>query len=809
MKRTHLMRWFCALAAATTLTTAAMAQTGGALHASTDDFRAPLLNPAALAVGNARGFAFDIGYENRSAAGFSAEVDDLSLFLAGDSLGYVYQRIDDENLHTFSFAFAPGDNVYLGTGSTLPSFNFDQAIYRIGVLARPLNLLSLSGTARYLAAPEDWEFTLGGALRPPGAVAPALQNRLTVAAETDLVDGSFSAPRIGVETELVDGLRADLRWDFSDESLVLGVSFALPHVRVGNQNRFDDGRVANGSVFLHAGPKRFRSVARRVESTYVEYAPGPSIIEQRSWPAFFPFSLWDSTITLPEVLDQIAVLRDDPGVAGIVFIDHNLRASHAGFLDIAAALQDFRAAGKEVIFYFEQTNTLNYALAASVADEIYLHPHGYLNLVGLTSIRIYLGELFERLGIEFVAFRSDDYKTGADTLTLDRMSDAEREALDSLLDSLYETVLAGIEQGRGTQLTAPAAELIDRGPYLIARNALEAGLVDGLLYRDELEDSIESRHRNARIAEATFPDTIRYDWSLPRRSPVALIYAVGDILGGESDLDVAIGSTTLARALRRAREDDAIEGVLLRIASGGGSSLGSDVIAREVALTAREKPVVVSMGGVAASGGYYIAAPADRIVAQPTTVTGSIGVFAVLPNIEDLSRNIGVNWDAIRRGERADFGIPFRRLTVGEADLIQESIDASYQRFIEVVAEGRGMEEDAVHAAGQGRVWTGAQAHDLGLVDQLGGWHTAMETVRQLTAPDWDPDRAIKLVPIHGRRGPLPTQLPRRIIHARARSGLPYEVQLLADAIEALGRYGDEIILMRLPYEYSGLLQQR
>ena len=779
----------------------AYAQFTAASHASGDDFRAPLLNPAAVAVGNARGLALALGYRNQSQNGFEADVDQVSLYLSGESLSYVFQHIEDSALHTVALAFEPFSNFYLGAASTLPQLETSSAVYRAGALLRPLDQLSLGATAYYLAEPDEWSFTFGAGLRPFGVLNPELQDRITLALDTDLQDGELLLPRLALETELLDGLRVDAGWDLERTVLTLGASFAFSHARFGNRVTLDEHSLQTGTVYTHVSRNRFRSIARGRHNSYIDYAPGPAVIEQRAWPDFFPFSLIASPITLPELLQQIETLRDDPSVGGIVFIDHNLQTSYANFQDIEAALLDFRSAGKQVVFYYEQTNTLNYALAASVADQVYLHPHGYLNLVGLSSVRLFLGQFFDTIGVEFVAFQSDEYKSGGDSLARDRMSDSEREALDSLLESLYTGLTAAIERGRGARLSASAAELIDRGPYLVAQQALDAGLVDALLYRDQLEDQIESRSQGARIVREEFPDRFSANWSQPPRAQVALIYAVGDIHGGESDVARTVGSATLARALREAREDERIEGVLLRVASSGGSSLGSDVIAREVALTAREKPVVVSMGGVAASGGYYIAAPAHHIVAQPATITGSIGVYAVIPNIEDLSQKLGLQWEAVKRGERADFGVPYRRLTAAESELIRASIDASYQRFLDVVAEGRGLQRDAVHQAGQGRVWSGAQAAELHLVDQLGGFSAAVEALRLRV----DPDRAIEMVPLSGQRGAIPSQIPRRLIAAHARAQLPRELQLLADAIEALERNGDELILMRLPYELDPL----
>ena len=798
MNRIHFIFVFLALA----LLVAAPAVSQGTNYsvATADDFVAPLINPAALAVGNARGFAFALDYESFSADrsdGISADLEGFSLFLSGRVGSYVFQRSDDSDVHTVALAGAITPNILLGVGANLPDLDWSDGRYTAGLLLRPANQLSIGGTARYAPDGETWNYRAGLGVRPLGMLDPRLENRLTFTADLPFSDGELLQPVLGLETELVNGLRGDVRFDLENDTLSLSLSFALPHARVGAGTRGSTDDLSRGSAFVHLSPGRFRSFDTPRRNTWIEYAPGPEIIEQRSMPGYFPFSLLDKSLPLGELLEQIAELRDDPAVTGIVFVDHNFLASHANFKEIADALAEFRARGKQVVFYYEQTGTLNYALAASVADAIYLHPQGYLNLIGFASVRLYLADFFDRFGIEFVALPSHEFKTGGDTFARASMSDAEREALESLLDSLYADLLNSIERGRAGRLAAPAADLIDRGPYLVAANALEAGLVDALLYRDQLVEQLERLHPGSHVATAQFSPRMQYDWRMPPTTNVALIHAVGDIRRGEGDPGTVVGSDTLVRAIRSAREDNAIDGILLRIASPGGSSLASDSIAREVALAAAEKPVVVSFGGTAASGGYYIAVPAHHIVAQPVTITGSIGVLVVLPNVEGLAEQLDINWETIRRGERADFGVPLRRLSPEERELIETSVAAGYRRFLEVVAEGRGMDIDEVHAVAQGRVWTGSQAAERGLVDELGGLADAVEAIRLRT----NPDRAVNLVPVTGRSGFFSAEQPRLITRAYAYRDLPQEVRIIAEALEGMRAYGDEVVLMRMPYD--------
>lgn len=767
--------------------------------ATTDDFRAPLVNPAGVAFGNARGFALAVDYESPRVGSeeVAADPEGFSLYLSGTNGSYVYRRRDRASIHDAAIAGSPAPNVFLGAGARLPGFDGTQGSYTAGLLLRPLDQLSLGGTARYHTEDERWDYRMGAGVRPFGVLDSRLENRVTVTADLILADRDLLQPTLGVETELVNGLRGDARFDLEHGTFSFSLAVALPHVRAGNDMRTAESELRRGSAFVHISPIRFRSIDTPRSNTWIEYAPGPTIIEERLLPDHFLFSWMDPSLALPELLDQIAHLRDDPAVAGLVFVDHSFLTSHANFKEIAAALDEFRSRGKQIVFYYEQTNTLNYALAASVADAIYLHPHGYLNLVGFASIQLYLAGFLDRLGVEVVAVPSHDYKTGGDTLARSSMSDAEREALESLFDSLYADLLAAIENGRADRLAAPATDLIDHGPYLVAAHALEAGLVDDLIYRDQLAERLERFRPGSHVAVAQFSPMMRTDWSVPRTTRIALIHAAGDIRRGESDPGTSVGAETLVRAIRTAREDDTIKGILLRVDSPGGSTLASDSIAREVSLAAGEKPVVVSFGGTAASGGFYIAAPAHHIVAQPVTITGSIGVLAVLPNVEGLAERLDINLETIRRGERADFGVPLRRLSPDEEELIERSVAAGYQRFLEVVAAGRDMEIGEVHDVAQGRVWSGAQAHELGLVDELGGLAEAKEAIRRRT----DPNRAVHLVPISGRQGVFSGDPGRRISRARIYRDLPPEVRILADALDALGAYGDEIVLMRMPYD--------
>ncbi len=769
--------------------------------AVTDGYDAAVVNPAALSVGNAAGVAGEIGYSQDTFGEETDAGDTWALFLNGDSLAYAYQDLPQSGLHTLALSANPITNVYAGAAYRWSPNGFSDGDIRLGGLYRPIEALSAGGTVTFVEE-DTTTAVLGLGFRPLFAV-PVDTHRLTVFGDLPYNGADWQNPRIGVAAEPIDGLNLEVGYDIENERFRGSVSFSLSSVRVGNRTRFDsDNELETGAGFLHFSPKRFRPISAPNQDTFVDYAPGPVVVERRSLPDVWPFTEWDSTVSALDVATEIRKMAQDDSVEGILFRKHNFAASSANMLEIQAALQEFRAAGKPVVFYYEGVDNTNYALAASTADKIYLHPGGFVYLTGQSITRPYLRELLDKVGVEVRNFTSGDYKSMGNIYSETQMPEAEREALEFLLDGLYGEFVRLIEEGRGDRLTAPVEETVDAGPYLVAEDALEAGLVDRLLYEDEIAEALEELADRPRIRARDSRDEILYAWAEPAGAKVALIYVAGPITTGAGRPGEVAGSESLARAIRRAREDRSVEAILLRVATGGGSSLASETIAREVQLT-REgenaKPVVVSMGGTAASGGYYVSSYAEEIVAQPTTVTGSIGVVALIPNIEGLSEKLGVNWETLRRGERADLGAPYRRLEPQESEAVQRSVDASYERFVATVAEGREMSEEEVLQVAGGRVWSGAQARERGLVDTIGGLYTAIESIQERLG------RRVVLVEYTGFEGffgtPIPvTDIARGALFGDPREKLPPELAELLATAELLDTFGEERILYLAPY---------
>ncbi|MBV9093146.1 MAG: signal peptide peptidase SppA [Streptosporangiaceae bacterium] len=446
---------------------------------------------------------------------------------------------------------------------------------------------------------------------------------------------------------------------------------------------------------------------------------------------------------LSDVAEGLRRARDDDRVRALVAKVGGGRIGLARMQEVREAVAGFRESGKLAVAWAETFGefthgTLPYYLATAF-DRIYLQPSGSLGLTGVAVEQLFLHDALAKIGIDFESAKRYEYKTAADNLTERGFTAPAREAAERLAASVAEQISAAVAERRGKTLS-DARALLDRGPFLAAE-ALAEGLVDALGYRDEVYADV----RKEAGPDAILQYVVRYQRAHalaqrarrlpnPRERHVALIHASGPIRQGRSSRGpvAAMGSDTVAGALRSATSDERIRAVVLRVNSPGGSSVASDVIWREVVRTrAAGKPVVVSMSDVAASGGYYISMAADVIVAQPGTVTGSIGVIMGKPVLAGALERAGITTDSVAEGSRATMLAPTHPFTADEWDRINAWLDAVYREFIEKVAAGRRMGVDRVHEIARGRVWTGADAAANGLVDELGGLRTATEIARR------------------------------------------------------------------------------
>jgi len=437
------------------------------------------------------------------------------------------------------------------------------------------------------------------------------------------------------------------------------------------------------------------------------------------------------SVGLNDILSSLENAANDDKIKGVYLDMQSVPAGMATIEEIRNALLRFKESGKWIVSYSEIYSQKAYYLA-SVSDELWLNPQGMVEWKGLGAQLMFLKGMFEKLEVEPQIIRYGKFKSAVEPLILDKMSEANRMQTMTYMSDLWNKMLRGISEGRG-KTVEELDGFAQNATIQNAKDALANGLVDELLFKDQVMEKLRAKLEiEKEDEEINFIGLAKYkdvpkskgdedDDKTSKKEKIAVIYAVGSIEGGEGD-DETIGSEKISAEIRKARLDDKIKAIVLRVNSPGGSALASDVIWREVVLAKAAKPVVVSMGDVAASGGYYIACAADSIVAQPNTITGSIGVFGVLMNVQKLINNkLGIMVDTVKTNRFADLGTPFRPLTSLETDIIQNGVNEIYLDFITKVAEGRGMKVADVDSIGQGRVWSGEDALAIGLVDKLGG----------------------------------------------------------------------------------------
>lgn len=440
----------------------------------------------------------------------------------------------------------------------------------------------------------------------------------------------------------------------------------------------------------------------------------------------------DNHLGLNDILNNIDKARRDTNIRGIYLELSELQAGIATLGEIRAALLDFKKSGKFIVAFSNTYSQGSYYLA-SVADKIYLCPGGSVNFIGLSAELMFYKKTLEKLGIEPEIIRHGKFKSAVEPFMYDKMSPENREQIKTYVGSIWNHMVDQIAASRNQSshsLNAFADSLLLWDNH----SAITHGMIDTLLYKDQVLDTLASLVQINNSKDLAFITHQKY-LRVPKtksdksytRNKIAIIYAEGDILPGDQGEGV-ISADKIARTIRKARQDSAIKAVVFRVNSGGGSALASEVIWRELYLTRQVKPVIASMGDVAASGGYYIVAAADTIVANPNTITGSIGVFGLLINAKDFFNNkLGITTDVEKTNAWSDFGSIYRPLSEPERVVLQKMVDDTYSLFVTRVSDGRKMPYTSIDKIGEGRVWSGTNAKEKGLVDVMGGLTAAVE----------------------------------------------------------------------------------
>ena len=441
-------------------------------------------------------------------------------------------------------------------------------------------------------------------------------------------------------------------------------------------------------------------------------------------------------LELKEVLDNIEKAKYDDNIVAIYLNNTIVNAGLSQTEEIRNKLLEFKKTGKRIISYSEVYSQLSYYLS-SISNSIYLNPEGVIDLKGLSASPMFYKGLLEKLDIDMQIIRHGKFKSAVEPFTLTEMSAENRKQMSLFLNSIADNLMDSIANQRGLTIS----EVQNHANQLSLENAkscIELNYVDALMYQDQVNDSLLSLSQSEKlnIISINKYSSVKVNTKDISRNKIAIIYATGSISSGKGS-ESSIGSETTAKAIKDAREDKNVKGIVFRINSGGGSALASDVIWRETILTKEAKiPFVVSMGDYAASGGYYIACAADSIVANPTTLTGSIGVFGMIPNLQNFYKNkLGITIDTANTNKYADMGIN-RPLTNYEKRKIQKSIANVYETFISHVSEGRNISKSSVDEIGQGRIWTGYDAKRIGLIDTYGGIEKAIDIASTLANID-------------------------------------------------------------------------
>ena len=446
--------------------------------------------------------------------------------------------------------------------------------------------------------------------------------------------------------------------------------------------------------------------------------------------------MYDEVMGLNQILNDLEKAKTDDNIEGIFMKLGAVSAGIATLGEIREAMLDFKESGKFIYAYSDAYTQKSYYLA-SVADSIFMTPEGMFLFNGMSAQVMFYRKALEKVGVEMQVIRHGSYKGAVEPFLRDDLSDENREQIEGYVGALWGKIIDDISVSRGLS-AEKLNKIADELASLDSDQLLETGMIDGLIYYDEMltlmkeKLGVEEKDDLEAVSLKNYKDAPVKEKKEYSKDKVAVIYAMGTVVDGNAG-EGYISSERISKAIRKARRDKSVKAIVFRINSGGGSGSASDVIHREVMLAAKEKVVVASMGDVAASGGYYIAAPADTILAGPGTITGSIGVFGLFPNLQKLMNDkIGISTDVVKTNENANLLTTMDPLDPEERLIVQKMIDDFYINFVNIVADGRGKSYDEIDAIAGGRVWAGSDALELGLIDMYGGLEKSIEVAAEM-----------------------------------------------------------------------------
>ena len=459
-------------------------------------------------------------------------------------------------------------------------------------------------------------------------------------------------------------------------------------------------------------------------------------LAERSQDNPFDFLLGDeySTYGMDDILSSIKKAKENEDIKGIYIQATSLGTGFASLEEIRDALKDFKESGKFIIAYGD-TYTQGLYYLSSVADKVLLNPQGMIEWRGLASTPMFFKDLLAKIGVEMQVFKVGTYKSAVEPFISTEMSPANREQVNVYLSSIWGQLTSDVAESRKVSVDSLNAIADRMMMFHPATETVKCGLADTLIYKNDVRNYLKAMigvDKDDRLNILGLKDMVNVKKNVPKDKSgnvIAVYYAYGEIDGtsSSSTSEEGINSKKIIKDLRKLQEDEDVKAVVLRVNSPGGSAFGSEQIWYAVSELKKEKPVIVSMGDYAASGGYYISCNADTIVAEPTTLTGSIGIFGMFPNAKGLTEKIGLNFDVVKTNQYSDFGMLTRPMTDGEKNLVQMYVNQGYDLFLTRCSDGRGISKEELDKIAQGRVWTGSTAKELGLVDELGGLDKALD----------------------------------------------------------------------------------
>ena len=724
--------------------------------------------------------------------------------------GVAHRGLKGEDLTDYEIAMAGGHRGFgLGIGYGWSSGATGSVGRRnrftVGALARPSSRLSLALAFTAARSSSGRELATELALRPLDGEHLTLFADLAIA---NVEAGGDDPWSVGSVWQLAPGLHLSARY-FDDKSISAGLSVGLGKVRLATHGRYDeDNNRAVSTYSAHVGAYEHSLLSNRLAK-----GPGYLDLDLNRPIRHRSFAFFDAGTSLVDLLALIERARTDPRIAGIAMNTSGMRANPVIAWELRQSLEQFKSSGKPVVAYVDRADIRAYHFA-SVADHIVLDPAGLILLEGFLIGQTYLKGALDKMGVGFEELRLFEFKSAVESLSRPDMSSADREQLQALIDDFYALARADISRARDIDEVG-FDRLVDEETMFMPNKALEYGLVDQIGRWDQVDVLVEKlTGRDPTLIEPeAFDRPLDRTWG--RRPQIAIVYALGLCA-----MDSGIGARQLVEEIDELAEADDVAAVVLRVDSPGGDVLPSDLVADAVRKLKVVKPVIVSQGYLAASGGYWLSMYGDAIVAAPNTVTGSIGVIAGWLYNDGLKERLGLSTDYVKVGTHADLGfgmslpllgaaLPDRKLSAVEREKMEYYIRTMYDDFVEKVAAGRGRDSVDIEALAQGRVWSGSAALERGLVDQLGGLEVAVELARERAGID--PNERIQLVEIPRRALVNPGLLGPGLIgllSGDAGASAKSEPPLLRQLVFRLDHNGEPLLMLPLE-QFASLMTKQ